>query len=172
MPLVIVQPGVNYGPGDTSAIRNVLVDYLKGRLPLVPQGVAYCWAHVDDTARGHIQAMEKGRVGESYIIAGPPHTLVEALQLAEQITGVRAPRLKGAPGMLRMMSGLMSVLEKLVPLPEQYSAETLRVSAGATYLGNSAKAERELGFQARPLAVGLRETLAHELQLLGPATQT
>lgn len=169
LPLVIVQPGVNYGPGDTSAIGNALRDYLRGRLPLVPDQVAYCWAHVEDTARGHLQAMEKGRVGESYIIAGPPHTLVDALQLAEQITGIKAPRLKGAPGMLRMMSKLTSVVEKLIPLPEQYAAETLRVSAGVTYLGSSAKAERELGFRARPLVEGLRETLSYEMRQLGLA---
>ena len=119
LPLVIVQPGVNYGPGDTSAIGNVLRDYLRGRLPLVPDQVAYCWAHVEDTARGHLQALEKGRTGESYIIAGPRHSLVEALQLAEQITGIKAPRLKGAPAMLRAMAGLMGVVEKVLPLPER-----------------------------------------------------
>ncbi|MBI1765008.1 MAG: NAD-dependent epimerase/dehydratase family protein [Acidobacteria bacterium] len=169
LPLVIVQPGVNYGPGDTSAIGNALRDYLRGRLPLVPDQVAYCWAHVADTARGHLLAMEKGRVGESYIIAGPPCTLVDALQLAEQITGIKAPRLKGSPGMLRVLAGMMGVMEKLVPVPENFASETLRVSAGATYLGSSAKAERELGFQARPLAEGLRETLAYEMKALGLA---
>jgi nucleoside-diphosphate-sugar epimerase len=167
LPLVIVQPGVNYGPGDTSAIGGALRDYLQGKLPLVPAQVAYCWAHVEDTARGHLQALERGRTGESYIIAGPNHTLVEALQLAEQITGFKAPRLQGAPGMLRLMSAVMGVIEKLLPVPEQYSAETLRVSAGATYLGSSAKAARELGFQARPLATGLRETLTYEMRQLG-----
>ena len=167
LPLVIVQPGVNYGPDDPSAIGDVLRDYLLRRLPIVPDQVAYCWAHVEDTARGHLQAMEKGRAGESYIIAGPPCTLVAALQLAEQITGIKAPRLRGAPGMLRLLSQLTSVVEKVLPLPAQYSAETLRVSAGATYLGNSAKAERELGFTARPLAEGLRETLRYEMRMLG-----
>jgi nucleoside-diphosphate-sugar epimerase len=169
LPLVIVQPGVNYGPGDPSAIGNALRDYLQGKLPIVPDQVAYCWAHVEDTARGHLQAMERGRTGESYIIAGPPCTLVAALQLAEQISGIKAPRLKGAPGLLRLLSRLIGVIEPLIPLPEQYAAETLRVSAGATYLGSSAKAERELGFQARPLAEGLRETLSYEMKQLGLA---
>jgi nucleoside-diphosphate-sugar epimerase len=167
LPLVIVQPGVNYGPGDTSAIGNVLRQYLQGKLPMVPDKTAYCWAHVDDTARGHIQAMEKGRTGESYIIAGPVHTLAGALQIAERITGIKAPRMKAAPAMLRAMSAAMSVVETLVPVPEQYSSETLRVSAGATYLGSSAKAERELGFTARPLEEGLRETLEYEMKVLG-----
>lgn len=166
LPLVIVQPGVNYGPGDTSAIRDVLVQYLRRQLPMVPDKTAYCWAHVDDTARGIIQAMERGRPGASYIIAGPIHTLAEALRIAERVTGIPAPRLTAPPVMLNLMSGLMGVVEKILPVPEQYSSETLRVSAGATYLGTSARAERELGFSARPLEEGLRETLEYELRRL------
>ncbi|MBS1787790.1 MAG: NAD-dependent epimerase/dehydratase family protein [Acidobacteria bacterium] len=159
LPLVIVQPGVTYGPGDTSAIAEVFRQYLAGKLPMVPDKTAYCWAHVDDTARGHLQAMEKGKIGESYFIAGPVHTLFDALQIAERITGIKAPRIKASPGMLRAMASLMGGIEKVIPISGQYSSETLRVSAGATYLGSSAKAERELGFSARPLAEGLRETL-------------
>ncbi|MEK7833070.1 MAG: NAD-dependent epimerase/dehydratase family protein, partial [Acidobacteriota bacterium] len=115
LPLVIVQPGVNYGPGDTSAIAEVLRQYLAGKLPLVPDKTAYCWAYVDDTARGHIQAMEKGKAGESYFIAGPVHTLFDALQIAEGITGVKAPRLKAAPGKLRPMTAAMGLVEKVIP---------------------------------------------------------
>ncbi|HQR35307.1 MAG TPA: NAD-dependent epimerase/dehydratase family protein [Blastocatellia bacterium] len=159
LPLVIVQPGVTYGPGDTSAIAEVLKQYLDGKLPMVPDKTAYCWAHVDDTARGHIQAMEQGKVGESYFLTGPVHSLFDALQIAESITGIKAPRLKAAPGMLLALSSLMSLVEKVIPISGQYSSETLRVSAGATYLGSSVKAERELGFTARSLAEGLTETL-------------
>jgi nucleoside-diphosphate-sugar epimerase len=166
LPLVIVQPGLNYGPGDTSSVRGVLVDYLNGRLPAAPAVTAYCWAHVDDTARGHLLAMEKGRVGESYIIAGPVHRFTEAFDMAERITGVRAPRLRPSPWMMRMSSRMMSVVERVAPVPENYSSETLRVTAGVTYLGSSAKAERELGFRARPLEEGLRETLEYEQKLI------
>ena len=159
LPLVIVQPGVTYGPGDTSAIAEVFRQYLSGKLPMVPAKTAYCWAHVEDTARGHIQAMEKGTVGESYFIAGQVCSLFDTLQLAETITGIKAPRIKASPGMLLALSSLMGILEKVLPISGQYSSETLRVSAGATYLGTSAKAERELGFKARPLPEGLREML-------------
>jgi nucleoside-diphosphate-sugar epimerase len=167
LPLVTVQPGVNYGPGDTSAIRGLWIQYLTRKLPMVPAGVAYCWAHVDDTARAHIQAMERGRAGENYFIGGPAHTLVEAIELAETLTGIPAPRMHPGPGMMRAMASLMGLVEFFVPLPEAYSSETLRVMAGVTYLGSNAKAERGLGFSARPLAEGLKETLAHEMGLLG-----
>ena len=157
LPLVIVQPGLNYGPGDTSEVRPTLVRYLQRRLRALPRGTAYCWAHVDDTARGHLLAMEKGVPGETYIIAGEPHTLVEALEIAEHITGIPPPRLQISPSVLRALAFLSR-------------SERLRDVAGVTYLGNNVKARRVLGFDPRRLADGLRETLAHEMRLLGSPT--
>lgn len=167
LPLVIVQPGLVYGPGDTSSIHDVWVQYLKKRLPASPKGVAYCWAHVEDIARGHILAMEKGTPGESYIIAGPPHTLIAALALAEKITGIPAPRLHPSPGLMRALAGIMGVIGKLLPLPPNMTAEYYRVSAGVTYLGSNRKARRELGYDPRPLEDGLPPTLDHEMKQLG-----
>lgn len=166
LPLVIVQPGAVYGPGDTSAVRTTLVQYLQRRLPMIPRGTTFCWAHVDDTARAHLLAMERGRAGESYIIAGPPHSIAEVLAAAEQITGIPAPRTQVAPAALRAMAALAGLVERAIPLPQQYSAETLRESAGTTYIGDNAKARRELGFDPRPMRAGLEETLRHEQALL------
>ncbi|HVG36240.1 MAG TPA: NAD-dependent epimerase/dehydratase family protein [Thermoplasmata archaeon] len=154
LPLVIVQPGVNYGPGDTSEIRPLIVRYLQRKLRALPKRTAYCWAHVDDTARGHLLAMEKGAVGQAYIIAGWPHTLIDAFDLAERITGIPAPRFHASPGLIRALAAISR-------------SERLRVAAGVTYLGSNAKARRELGFAPRPLEEGLRETLRHEMRLLG-----
>ncbi|MGH7607647.1 MAG: arsenic resistance N-acetyltransferase ArsN2, partial [Gemmatimonadales bacterium] len=157
LPLVIAQPGVVYGPGDPSAIGAMLRQYLGRTLPAVPKGTAYCWGHVDDTARGHVLAMERGRPGESYIIAGPPHTLEEALEIAAEVTGIAPPRPRLAPWALRVAAAVAGGIERIVPLPDTYSAETLRVAAGVTYLGSSEKAQRELGFTARPLADGFHD---------------
>jgi nucleoside-diphosphate-sugar epimerase len=167
LPLVIVLPGLIYGPGDTSNARTTFVQYLRRRLPLVPTRTAFCWAHVDDVAHAHILAMGQGTPGASYIIAGPKHTLVEALATAQSITGVPAPRLHVSPALLRGAAGVMGLLERALPLPDQYSAEYLRVSAGTTYLGDNTKARRELGYAPRPLKEGLEETLRHEMHLLG-----
>jgi nucleoside-diphosphate-sugar epimerase len=167
LPLVIVQPGLIYGPGDTSAVRVSLLQYLRGRLPVTPRGTAYCWAHVDDVAAGHLLAMERGRTGEAYIIAGEPHTLIEAFALAERISGVPAPKLHPSPGVMRALAAAMGVVERLVPLPETYTREGLRVLAGATYLGDNSKARRELGYAPRPLESGWRETIEHEMRRLG-----
>jgi nucleoside-diphosphate-sugar epimerase len=133
----------------------------------MPKETAYCWAHVDDVARGHILAMEKGKTGESYIIAGEYCTFIDALRLAEKITGIPAPKLLVPPAALRVAARLMGVIEKVVWLPETYRSETLRISAGVTYIGDNAKARRELGYDPRPLEEGLRELLTHEMRLLG-----
>jgi nucleoside-diphosphate-sugar epimerase len=164
LPLIIVQPGSVYGPGDTSPIRGMFRDYVRGRLPAVPQRAALCWAHVDDTARGHILAMERGEPGETYIIAGPPHTYIDVMTVAERITGRRAPRLHPSPAMMRVSARLIEPLSRIVQLPLAYTPEGLRASAGVTYLGSNAKAQRELGFTVRPIEEGLRETLQWEIE--------
>jgi nucleoside-diphosphate-sugar epimerase len=166
LPLVTVMPGLVYGPGDTSTVHETFVQYLQRKLPMVPAQTTYCWAHVDDIARGHILAMEKGTAGEEYIIAGPVARVVEVLEIAEKITAVPAPRLHPSFGAIRAMASLMGILEKVIPLPESYTAESLRVTT-ATYLGSNEKARRELGYTLRPLEEGLRETLLYEMRQLG-----
>ncbi|MGQ0602192.1 MAG: NAD-dependent epimerase/dehydratase family protein [Anaerolineales bacterium] len=167
LPLVIVQPGLIYGPGDTSAVHDTLVNYLQRQLPMMPQQTAYSWGHVDDIARGHILAMEKGKPGENYYVCGPAHTFIESARLAEQITGIPAPSMTAPPWMLRAMSRMMGVIERLVPVPDNYSSEYLRVSAGVTYIGDNAKAKRELGWEPRSLRDGYPEALQWEMQQLG-----
>src|SRR5439155_15361039 len=121
LPLVIVQPGVTYGPGDPSAMGITLREYLERKLRGVPKVSAYCWGHVEDTAAAHILTMERGKPGESYIIAGEPKTLIDAIEMAVRITGIPAPKMRPSPGLVRFLAALTR-------------SELLRVSAGATYL--------------------------------------
>lgn len=166
LPLVVVQPGLVYGPGDTSSVRTMLISYLKKQLPVLPQKTALSWAHVEDVAQAHWLAMEKGRVGESYNICGYTHTLVNALETAKEITGIRTPATV-PPQMIYAMSVIMSLFDKFIPVPESYTGEGLRIVAGVTYIGSNARARRELGYTPRPLKEGLTETLHHEMKLLG-----
>lgn len=168
LPLVIVQPGLVYGPGDTSGVRTTLIQYLRRRLPMIPQQTAFAWGHVDDIARGHLLAMDKGRAGQNYFVCGPTHTLVEALEIAQAITGIPAP-MAAPPGLFKALAAAMSVVEKVAPVPDMYTAEGLRVIAGVTYIGDNRKARRELGWEPRPLHEGLKETLEHEQRRLAQA---
>src|SRR5262249_17398977 len=131
---------------------------LQGKLPMVPSGTTFCFGYVDDIAHGHVLAMEKGRVGESYIITGPCHPVTEFFDTIGEITG-RKPAMRAAPGMMKATAALPGLIEKVAPLPEQYTREYLRVNAGVTYMGDNAKARRDLGYDPRPLREGLEETL-------------
>jgi nucleoside-diphosphate-sugar epimerase len=166
LPLVIVMPGMVYGPGDTSQMHEVFERWLRGRWPIAPRGTAYCWGHIEDTARGHLLAMERGEPGESYIIAGPPHSVIEAFEIAGQVTGIKPPPIRLGISVVRALATVSRLTERLHALPDLYSSEALRDSAGVTYLGSSAKARRDLGFTARPLAQGFRDYLPTELARL------
>ena len=167
LPLVVVQPGLVYGPGDRSIIQRALELYLRRKLPLAPRGAAYCFTHVDDVAHGHVLAMDKGRAGESYILAGPLHSIIEVFELAEALCGVPAPRWRPSPTIVRTLANTTQLLGALVPLPSMYRYESLRVMAGITYAGNSAKAVTELGWTARTLQEGMRPTLLDCMRRLG-----
>ena len=164
LPLVIVMPGLIYGPGDTSTVRTNIIDFLKGKLPLLPAYTAMCWAHVEDIAQGHMLAMEKGKPGETYIIAGEYETLQDAFRIASQITGKHAPT--SIPyQILNAMAIMAKPFDSI--LPETYTSEGLRVIAGVTYIGDNSKAKRELGYKPRSFRQGWEETMRHEMSLLG-----
>ncbi len=166
LPLVTVMPGVVYGPDDPSNIGGTFQDYLQRKFPLIPTAT-YCWAHVEDTARAHLLAMEMGKVGESYIVAGPVHTLAGALDTAATITGIPASRIRLPGVMIKATAALAGILEKVLPLPETYRSETLKASGGVTYIGDNRKARQELGYTPRSLREGLKTTLAYEMAKLG-----
>ena len=167
LPLTIVMPGLVYGPGDTSGIHTALMALLRGRLPMTPARTAFCWAHIEDTARGHILAMEKGKPGETYIITGPRHTFEYAFDTVAKFGKVRAPLMHPGPRTMRSAAALMGLVTRLTSLPTTLQPEALRVLAGTTYFGSNEKAVRELGFAARPLEEGLAQTLEHELRAIG-----
>jgi nucleoside-diphosphate-sugar epimerase len=167
LPLVIVQPGLIYGPGDTSGVRTMLVQYLQRKLPAVPAGAAYSRAHVGDEAEGHLRAMDRGQPGRNYFLAGPVYTLADALKVAESITGIPVGRIRLPPVVLKTLSVLMKPLDAVMTLPPSVSPESLRVLGGVTYLGSSARARAALGWEPRPLKEGLTETLRHEMRQLG-----
>lgn len=165
LPLIIVQPGAIYGPGDASALRAFFRQYLQGTLRAVPAKTAFSWGHIEDVARAHILTMDKGRVGETYIVAGPSHTMTDALRVAQQITGIKPPSFQPPPGLLKAAAAVMGLVGRVATLPPALTAEGLRTLAGVTYLGSNAKARRALGYAPRPLADGLRDTLAWEARL-------
>ncbi len=156
--VVILQPGVIYGPGDTSQIGGMIARTAQGHRTVVPRDGGMCWAHVDDVAHGHVLGMEKGAPGAAYMLAGPRASLADVLRQVAELAGTKPPLTLPVP-MVRATAALNSVVERVVPLPADYTSESLRASV-STYLGTPARAELELGWTARGLDEGLRETVA------------
>jgi nucleoside-diphosphate-sugar epimerase len=162
-PIVIIQPGVVTGLGDTSPL-NMVYDYYLRRMPFMmgPQaGVTV--AHVDDIVDGHLLAVDKGRSGESYILAGPSLTYKQMMEMWQGICGIPAPRL-WLPGWTASLSSqLIGGLEKVFKLKTALSSEALATQADYTYYATADKARRELGWQPRPLEQTFKEVLDSKL---------
>jgi dihydroflavonol-4-reductase len=153
-------PSQVYGPGDHSAVGEQLRLAGTGKLRyLALSDVGLGFVHVDDLAAGIVAALDKGEVGERYILSGPRVTLDHAIALAASLNGKRPPRLHVPNGLLRFVAPAGRLLgQRNLP-------EVVRSAAGVTYWASAAKAERELGFHARDLETGFRDAFSG-----GPAT--
>lgn len=158
--VVTVMPGGIYGPGDTSQAGALIRQVALGRPTVAPGGLRMCMAHVDDVAAGHVLAMRAGGVGEAYMLAGPRTTLAEVLRITAELAGTRGP-LVLPDALVGVGAAVMGMLPKALPVPDDYTAESLRVSR-MSYLGSPAKAQRELGWFCRDLRTGLAETVEYE----------
>ena len=153
LPAVTVMPGLVYGPGDSSQTGELLRQTVAGHRPLAPAGGQVCWGHVEDIAAGHLLAMERGAVGESYMLAGPAASLAHGLSLIAELADTPGPSVLPT-WLVRATATLTSAVGRVAPLPAAYHPETLRSSL-ATYLGRSDQAIEQLGWSCRSLRHGL-----------------
>jgi dihydroflavonol-4-reductase len=159
-PIVIVQPGGVYGPDDHSEIGNVIEQVSKGKLPakaFPDAGFMFC--HVEDIAAGIVLALDKGRIGEAYILSGHQGTLGELIDRVAAIAGRKPPRFTMPSAVLRAIAPLGPVIGPAMGFPKNLG-EVIRSSDGVTYWATDAKARSELGFAPRDFDAGLRETVA------------
>ena len=157
-PIIIVMPGAVYGPGDESWLADAMRLFHRGLLPVVPgPETILTYAYVDDVAEGHILAAEKGRLGESYILAGPAVPLGEMVDFWALLTGKRPPTARIPARFLNGLAPAAGRLQSAVSLPEMFGPDMVRM-LGASYSGRSDKARAELGWRPRPLQTGMLET--------------
>jgi dihydroflavonol-4-reductase len=158
LPAVIVMPGVVYGPRDHSAIGEQILgahDGTLGYVALADLGISA--VYLEDVAAGIVAALDRGRIGESYVLGGENTRLRDAMSVAARIGGKRMPRIELPTALLRIGSKAPEALARAVGLPDDLG-EVLRSSLGVTYWASSAKAATELGYRPRDLASGLRAT--------------
>ena len=104
LPAIIVQPGGVYGPGDTSQVADLLEQFFAGKLPLLPfPELGICMTHVEDIAGGILLALDKGKLGETYVISGPATTMREAIETVARVSGRKAPKRDLPTGLMKVM---------------------------------------------------------------------
>jgi len=157
-PIVIVQPGVVYGPGDHSEIGN-LIDQLKtGKLKMrMFPDAGYNFVFVDDVADGIVLAYDKGQVGESYLLGGQIGTMDDLYNATAEDLGTKPPKLAMPVALAKASAPLGPVIGPLMGFPPNMS-ELVKTS-DVTITFRDDKARRELGYDGRPLAAGIPETV-------------
>jgi len=157
-PVIIVMPTQVYGPNDHSEASSQLDLAFRGKLHYVVfPDTGLAWVHVDDLAQGIVAALDRGRVGESYVLSGDPRRINESVAVAAKAGGHRPPRLTLPTIALKLITPLNDAVGGLPGFPAN-GAETISSADGVTYWASHAKATRELGFEPRSLGQGIADT--------------
>lgn len=169
LPAIVVQPGGVYGPGDTSQVADLLEQFLAGKLPLLPfPELGICLTHVEDIATGILLALDKGGLGETYVLSGPVTTMRDAIETVAGISGRKAPKHALPTPLLRAMIPIGPLVGKLMGQPPNLR-ELISSGDRVTFWASHEKASRELGYAPRSMEEGLRQTLEADERFPSPA---
>jgi dihydroflavonol-4-reductase len=160
LPVVIVNPSTPVGAGDLkpTPTGKLVVDFLNGRMPgYVDTGLNL--VDVEDVARGHVLAAEKGRVGEKYILGHENLTLRQILSLLAELTGRAAPRFKVPYALALGVAYADAALARLIPGREPFAPPVgVKLSKKKMFFDPS-KAVGELGWDQTPVREALRKAV-------------
>lgn len=163
-PIVAVYPGVIYGPGKVTSgnlVARMLIERFNGRLPgyIGDGNDKYSFVHVEDVVNGHIAAMDKGGVGERYLLTGENASFNHLFDVAAIVTNTRKPWFH-IPLWAVLVYGWVSVFVSRVtgklPLISPPAVAVLRHQ----WAYSCEKAKVELGYNPRSLSEGLREMVS------------
>lgn len=159
LPAVIVNPSTPIGPRDIkpTPTGRIIVETARGRMPgFVNTGLNL--AHVDDVAAGHLLALQKGGVGERYILGGENVTLAEMLGDIAGMVGRRKPTLRLPLPLVYPLAMAAETLARVTGRTPFINREGLRLAAQPMFY-DDARARRELGYTSRPYREGLADAI-------------
>ncbi len=165
LPVVIVSPAKVYGPGHTShalTANAIIGSFLRRGFTFIPSPASYkvCWAFVDDVAEGHVQAMEKGVPGETYLLGGHNVSYAGFFGLIRQLAGSKAR-------ILALPKPVIKLAADAQEISHFFTGSTVRFGAPSVdhlfshYTFSSEKAVRQLGYRITPLHEALHKTIQY-----------
>ena len=167
-PVVIVNPTRVYGPGKMTEGNSVslMIDmYDRGKVPVLLNGGRNVgnYVFVDDLVRGHILAMEKGKIGERYILGGENASLKKIFQLVDEVSGKKHLQISLHPKIAMLYGHEERLKAEFFGLYPQITPGWVDTFL-QDWAYSCAKAERELGYTITPLKEGIRITYEWLLQ--------
>jgi dihydroflavonol-4-reductase len=152
LPIIIVNPSAPVGPRDVkpTPTGQVIVDFLNRAMPAYLD-TGLNWVHVRDVAAGHVLAAEHGRLGERYILGNAEGnwTMKEAFAVLEELTGVRAPKVRIPYAAALGAAHADELLSRFTRKPPKAPLAGVRMAKYKMFF-NPAKAIRELGLPQTP----------------------
>lgn len=158
-PAVVVMPTTPVGPWDwkPTPTGKIVLDFLNGKMPgYVETGLNF--VGVEECAAGHLLVAEKGRIGERYLLGAENLTLKALLDALENITGLRAPRLKIPHGLALGVAYAETVLSRLIRREPRIPVEGVKIARHMMFVDCS-RAQRDLGFRPGPVAAALERAV-------------
>ena len=161
LPVVIVNPSTPIGPRDVkpTPTGRIVIEAANGKMPAyVESGLNL--AHVDDVAAGHLLALEKGRIGERYILGGEDVRLGDMLAAIAGLVGRKPPTVRIPRAPLFPLAYANEAWCRLSGKSDPFlTVDSLKMAAHNMFF-SSAKATRELGYRARPSIEALGDAIA------------
>jgi nucleoside-diphosphate-sugar epimerase len=159
-PVLIVQPGGVYGPGDRSDLGMLMDRIRRGKLPgrMFPE-TGFNWVHVDDVVAAILLIHDRGRVGESYVVGGQLGTMGDMVDAVAEAAGRTPPSWRWPTPVLKAGIPFGPLIGKMLGIGPNLK-ELITAADGVTYWASDDKIRRELGYEPRDLRTGIRETIA------------
>jgi len=151
LPVVLVHPTFPVGEGDSAPTPTgrTIIEFLNGRIPAYVD-TALNVVHVDDVARGHVLAAERGTPGRSYILGGENMSLREMLTTLADVSGLPAPRVRLTPAMvLPIVRSAEWFQGRLLRREPTLPSEPVRMATTRMEYDDS-RARTELGYTSAP----------------------
>ena len=158
-PVTIVNPSTPVGPRDIkpTPTGRIVLDTIRGRMPAyVDTGLNI--VHVDDVAKGHLLALEKGEIGERYILGGDNMTLASILEYICVSQNMKPPTIKLPHNLVLPVAWVMEQIAKLTKKEPRATVDSVRMSKKLMYFSSN-KAKEKLGYQTRPGVEGLKDAI-------------
>jgi dihydroflavonol-4-reductase len=159
-PVVIVSPSTPIGPRDVkpTPTGRIIVQAANGGMPAyVDTGLNL--VHVDDVAQGHLLALDKGRIGQTYILGGEDVRLKEMLAVICPLAGRRPPRVRLPRAPLYPLAWCSEAVARVTGKEPMLTVDALNMSRHHMFF-SSKKAQTELGYTARPWQGAIEDAVA------------